>query len=498
MKHSKIALAVFGACASLSVLADSENVEIYGKINMSVESISAKGASTPVTYSAAFTGMNGSTPTFGTVNIGGQNTPSMMRVTDNASNLGFKGREDLGNGLEAIWQIESAISPDGSGLGTNNIDANGTYTSNSSTKLGSSTTFVGLKSDDYGQVRLGHLPVYYHEHLFVGDLAGGKSSISLTTMGLFNSAGEQYVPFLANAAKTGVGGSAGYIGGRLDNVLEYTTPKFGGFQFRAAYATAENKSTNGTNERTWALHGGYNSGPFALGLDYIRRLDGATVITGSGLEPGHGSNGSLGTALADMLFNSFGTRHIALDPNGTALSPSILNANATVGGGNQSTQTGVKLSASYLFNGATRIGFIVERVKYNANPNPKLMGLVNKVRANGYSVNLAPSRTAWALTASHSWGKNNVYATYGRAGNLSGTTETGSQYLGLSYAYDLSKRTTLYASYAQFKNQKNAAYNFFINGRAPGVDYSGNNSSTFTTARGSDPRSIQIGIQHTF
>lgn len=491
MKHSKIALAVFGACASLSVLADNENVEIYGKINMSAESISAKGASTGLTHTAAY---NGVTLAPNTVVIGGRNTSSMMRVTDNASNLGFKGREDLGNGLEAIWQVESAISPDGSGLGTNNINADGTYTSNSSTKLGSSTTFVGLKSDDFGQVRLGHLPVYYHEHLFVADLAGGKSSIAMTTMGLFNNPGEQYLTFLANVAKTGAGGSAAYIGGRLDNVLEYTTPKFAGFQGRVAYATGENKDTKGLDEYNWALHGGYNSGPFAFGVDYIERHDGPTVITGNGLAPGTAGTGALSSILGNALA---GGLRLPLDPNGTAVSPSVLNGSA-LGGGNHSKQTGIKLSASYLFNGATRIGFVVERIKYNATPNAKLQGYVDQSRAAGKEVNLAPSRTAWAITASHNWGKNNIYATYGRAGSLSSTTDTGTQYLGLAYAYDLSKRTTLYASYAQFKNQKNAAYNFFINGRAPGMDYSGNNSSTFTTARGSDPRSIQIGIQHTF
>lgn len=496
MKHSKIALAVFGACASLSVMADSANVEIYGKINTSVESISANGASPGLQYTGFVVQPgSGTTVSASPVTIGGKSTASRIRVTDNASYLGFKGREDLGDGLEAIWQIESAISPDGTGEGTNNIDSDGTRTSNSSTKLGSSTTFVGLKSDDFGQVRLGHLPVYYHEHLYVADLAGGKSSIAMTTMGLFNNPGEQFLTFLAPVSTTGAGGSSVYLGGRMDNVLEYTTPKFNGFQFRALYATKEIKDAKGLDDYTWALHGGYNSGPFAMGLDYIERHDGPTVITGNALEPGTAASGSLGSILGSSLAAP-GVK-LPLDPNGTAISPSVLNG-SKLGAGNHSKQTGIKLSMSYLFDGSTRIGFIVERIKYNATPNAALQQAVNTSRLLGKEVNLSPSRTAWAITASHTWGKNNVFATYGRAGNLSSTKDTGTQYLGLAYAYDLSKRTTLYASYSQFKNKQNAAYNFFINGRAPGVDYSGNNSSTFTTARGSDPRSIQIGIQHTF
>ena len=45
---------------------------------------------------------------------------SMKRLSNNRSVLGFKGEEDLGDGLKAIWQLEGALSLDtGAGSVTN-------------------------------------------------------------------------------------------------------------------------------------------------------------------------------------------------------------------------------------------------------------------------------------------------------------------------------------------------------------------------------------------
>jgi len=40
----------------------------------------------------------------------GQNFARRSRVTSNSSNIGFRGNEDLGAGLKAFFQIESAVN----------------------------------------------------------------------------------------------------------------------------------------------------------------------------------------------------------------------------------------------------------------------------------------------------------------------------------------------------------------------------------------------------
>jgi predicted porin len=56
----------------------------------------------------------------------------------------------------------------------------------------------------------------------------------------------------------------------------------------------------------------------------------------------------------------------------------------------------------------------------------------------------------------------------------------------LTGAYSFSKRTLSYLSYIKLDNEANAAYNFFAGGAAPGV------------SSGIDPKTVQLGIHHSF
>src|SRR5258708_29830324 len=93
MKVKRITLATLAAFAAPSaVLAQSNvqsvgNVQIYGTLNIDIESVKATGAP-------------------------GLNFPSRSRVTSNSSNIGLRGTEDLGQGVRAFYQIESAVNFD--------------------------------------------------------------------------------------------------------------------------------------------------------------------------------------------------------------------------------------------------------------------------------------------------------------------------------------------------------------------------------------------------
>jgi len=76
MKKSLIALAVAGV-VSAPAFAATSNVDVYGKLHVSVSAFNDQEAGV-----------------------------EDMQVSSNASRIGFKGSEDLGGGLAAIWQIE--------------------------------------------------------------------------------------------------------------------------------------------------------------------------------------------------------------------------------------------------------------------------------------------------------------------------------------------------------------------------------------------------------
>jgi len=86
MKLKRITLVVIGLAGAPAIAAAQSTVQIYGTFNIDAESVEATGAAS------------------------GQNFARRSRVTSNSSNIGFRGNEDLGAGLKAFYQIESAVN----------------------------------------------------------------------------------------------------------------------------------------------------------------------------------------------------------------------------------------------------------------------------------------------------------------------------------------------------------------------------------------------------
>src|SRR4051794_20810025 len=91
----------FIACMAVAMpaLADEGAVQVYGTLNVDVESVEAHGATPAV---ALPPGALGNAPT-------GVDVPRRARVTSNSSNLGFRGRERLGPDFSVFFQVESAV-----------------------------------------------------------------------------------------------------------------------------------------------------------------------------------------------------------------------------------------------------------------------------------------------------------------------------------------------------------------------------------------------------
>jgi predicted porin len=121
-------------------------------------------------------------------------------------------------------------------------------------------------------------------------------------------------------------------------------------------------------------------------------------------------------------------------------------------------------------------------------------------------------RTNWTIPVSWTMGRNTVAATFTQAGEddafVAGGDDTKARMIALMYAFDFSKRTSLSFTYAQIRNEDNAAYDFFTNcggstipgptsvnfGKATG----GFGSTGSCTNFGEDPKLMAVTLRHTF
>lgn len=164
-----------------------------------------------------------------------------------ASRLGFKGTEDLGNGLTAKFHLEYGISVDSGGGPT-----------------GARQSWVGLEGG-FGFVGLGRQYSPGHNIAGMNDNFGGSSAFS---------------PY---ALMSGAAGSSIVNGGpgRWNNAVNYKSKSFSGFKFEGIYAFGENADQdNSAGNRDagnrYGLGGSYNNGPIKAGLVY-HRTDGGSA-----------------------------------------------------------------------------------------------------------------------------------------------------------------------------------------------------------------------------
>jgi predicted porin len=207
MKHQKpiaLAIACIGLTAAVGAQAQT-NVTIYGRANLSIERTKVQGG------------------------------VSKNEVVNNASRLGFRGTEDLGNGLSAFFTYEAGFTADGAGS---------TFTQRES--------FVGLKSS-FGSIRAGGFisPLYFAvpDYISNHNHDTGNSSDALL-----------YAP--------------GYGGIRVPNSVAYTSPSVGGFQVQVHYAVPSEGPSDNTpapavrKDRHYSITGTYDAGPLHVGFGY--------------------------------------------------------------------------------------------------------------------------------------------------------------------------------------------------------------------------------------
>lgn len=233
MQKKIIALAIAGLAAA-PVFAQS-NVTIYGRANLGMDNWSATGA----TGGSAL------------------DWKSRARVYDQGSRLGFKGTEDLGNGMKANFQIESGVNMD-----TGSVNGQAGTVNASAGTLASRQSYVGLQGH-FGEFRLGRQEVHW---------TGGRiNDVSANQIGT------------TFAIPTGGSGLVASVAARTSNVAMYVSPDFNGFNAQVGYIADGELAPAGvaTNGKGWTVQTNYNNGPFALKWDYTVRTVNDTSAAGS-------------------------------------------------------------------------------------------------------------------------------------------------------------------------------------------------------------------------
>lgn len=146
------------------------------------------------------------------------------------SRLGFRGTEDLGDGLKASFVLEGAVAVDTGGAGTTGSGMDWAR-----------QALVGL-SGAFGEVQLGR----------------GYTPAFVTALNHDNLAYGYYSSLLVFS-----GGAAGFTT-RYSNALFYNTPKFNGFSLRTALALGERSAEPKRLGNAYGLGVTYELGPVTL------------------------------------------------------------------------------------------------------------------------------------------------------------------------------------------------------------------------------------------
>jgi predicted porin len=159
---------------------------------------------------------------------------------------GLKGKEDLGGGLKAVFQLENGFNVNTGALGQGG-------------RMFGRQAFVGLQSDTYGTVTLGRQydPVVDLVQPITGENYWGSA---------FTTPGD--VDNNDNSSRT-------------SNAVKYTSATYAGFQFETMVALGGVAGATGSGQ-TWSGAATYAIGPFSFAAGYLSMHNASTPAARAG------------------------------------------------------------------------------------------------------------------------------------------------------------------------------------------------------------------------
>lgn len=347
------------------------------------------------------------------------------QVRDESSRIIFSMREDLGGGMAAIGKFDLRFATSDGGVGGN-----------------SGESFVGLTSPTWGTIALGKFDFHY----------GNSASFTTTHGGL--QTGTTSIMDVAGAGTAVIANQS-----RTNNSIRYGSPKFADM-FEVIVGYSANPIVASNTQFTTASAAGATTTTVANQAENDLR---STVRKGSAwnVQPKlYGKNWeasySYWMAKPDIGLNTVTA--------GAAVTPTSVVKHR-----------GDSLYGWYMWGGL-RVGLAYNRSKVDTTAVAAGVAGATATSSN---------RKAWGIPISYNWGNHTVYFDYNKANSdriIAGDTKA--RMLGLTYAYDLSKRTSAALSYAGIKNGANATYNLF--------------SGNAGLVAGEDPRSIHVTLLHRY
>ncbi len=413
MNRKRIAVAIMGLFAIPSVaVAQKSTVEIYGRANLGFSHYQAKGAT-----------------------LGGQNDlDGRFQVFDSGSRVGFRGTEDLGSGLRAIFQIETGVNIDnGSNTGQGGQG-------NSSTGFWASRdSYVGLDSG-FGRLTFGRQSLYYSN----GVNAQFSSNYINTE-----------IPW-TDGRQLGRISAQGVAGTRTSNTVQYTSPTFIGMNITASYST--NLQEN---------------------QQQVAPFPGVTTTDTDGYIAGLTWRGTWGPFYAQADWNT--TRGNSVVAPGGVIAPK---------------GDAYKVGGSWGYLPGARIGVIWVRTEAN-NGTGLIAGIATgqKVNQDGWTINWEHTFGPVQVMAQYGFTgdmKGNGCNVSPFLNGVPTCSESASSGFMVGGRYFMSKRTWVYASYNQVSNEQNQ-YADYVSSSITSWNGTGN-----TNLLGADPKIWALGLFHAF
>jgi predicted porin len=162
------------------------------------------------------------------------------------SHIGFKGVEDLGGGMKALFLLEQAVRID---TGVSSFETLGVDTALSADSTGtfSSQAYVGLSSDKYGTVKLGRqFSPLFEAYAAIDPFQAGFASDINSVFGNYNY---------------------NSLYQRMSNAVTYHTPDIQGFKGALAVGFGESPASLRENSRV-GVSLGYENGPLTIVYAY--------------------------------------------------------------------------------------------------------------------------------------------------------------------------------------------------------------------------------------
>jgi len=389
MQKKIIALAV-AALASTAAFAQT-NVTIYGVADLGEAFVKHSGSANGVS----------------------QNLVS--RLDSSSSLIGFKGVEDLGNGLKAVFQFESNIAADTNVGGLNGVR----------------DSYVGL-AGGFGTVVMGNLT---HPLRAMGakvDLMPGAAGFGTTASLTGSIAG----------IKTGADD-------RAANAVAYVSPSFGGFTGTVAYINGETRTnSNSAATLTGTTYSGNQDAVNSRQYQVAAQYENGPLFVGAGY---HKSKSLPLTAAAGVL-----------DP---------VNALSAYNEKGQDARV-YRLAAVYTLPSNTKLTALYDNTKVETGDVGATVLGFNNVKRHAFSLGVAQS--FGKNTVGLQYGQALSVKMDGQK-----IDDSKARILTVGYQYAMSKRTMLQARYSRLTNQENVNYTFYNNPVSNGVtgsfdaDYSG-------------------------